>query len=811
MEKQKIVTGLKNAITAKVAKTVLNPFNEIVDQNIMDITTTIGSFIVRSVRGKFQRSITFTIGSLYSDRWMEEALYGILYEYNNIKKCTRLELANKAGVNDGTGMYYRLDDGTHNLKYRNYDILLFIQSIAPQSISGGGRLPRQRVYTIITYNLSPEFVRSFELDMLRHRNSLLQIKSDAPTINIFKDSHESDGYTYWEKNNVVTKRRLGTIYLPYEQKKLLVDTINNFFSSKEYYQKHGIAHNLKILLYGPPGPQPLNTPIPTMGNDGKTRSTLGSIKPGDKVFAITGEISVVTEVINYDDLNLYTVHLSDGRSTRCAGTHKFPVMIDNTYQKLSVEEMYKIFEERVREEVDGDSFKGIELQQAMPCMYEHYGTEINPWLIGFIAANAYFKPILSDKRKIMVLKIGRNNYKCIDMITSITGWIPAKLHPFDKDEYMFINPNNGKLVSNGKFKNAIDIYPCDDGSTSRVSWINPHYMINNERMRWTLIKGLCDGLYAIDNDLTTEPHITIKKCDDMSYTISPKFDEWLKAVFIEIVRGLAVIVDTRDNGVCVRCNGYIAKKFFEITSNILNEIEMDIISEEYTQNYNIPLYITGIEDNMISVPMRCIHIDHPSHVYLTNDYIPTCNSGKDSIVKMIASEWNRNIYYVGGGKGGKFIPNALVDQDDDVTYPLFVISDIDKYPFLINEPNMDISKDEDAKEDKVGYKQLFGAMINALDGVVSGEDRIIIMTTNHIEKFSDTFRRPGRIDLEMEIGYVTPEVFRKYVYDFYSIELPKDIQLVSDKLRIPDFQADVVFMKLTADQFINKYVVQKKK
>lgn len=425
-----IMNNIGKSLMNKFTKTVAAPLNEILDSNITDITTTIGSFVVRSVRGKFQRSISFTIGASYSDRWMEEALYGILYQYNNIKQMSKLELTNKNGTYDGTGMYYRLDDGTHNLKYRNYSILLAIQTNVPQTMS---RMAPQRIYTIITYDLSPEFVTSFERDMIANRNSLLKINADCPTINVYEDAHESDGYSYWEKTQTIPKRPINTIYLPYDQKKQIVDTVNEFFASKSYYRKHGVPHNLKILLYGEPG------------------------------------------------------------------------------------------------------------------------------------------------------------------------------------------------------------------------------------------------------------------------------------------------------------------------------------------------------------------------------------TGKDSIAKMIASEWGRNIYYVTGGKGGKFIPNAITDSDDDVSSPLFLISDIDKYPFVINEPNVDMD-DEKSKEEKMNYKQIFGSMINALDGVLSGEDKIIIMTTNHIEKFSDTFLRPGRIDLKMYITYVEPETFRKYVYDFYKVELPEDIKLKSDKLTIANLQFDVMFLKLTADEFIKKHV-----
>ena len=171
---------------------------------------------------------------------------------------------------------------------------------------------------------------------------------------------------------------------------------------------------------------------------------------------------------------------------------------------------------------------------------------------------------------------------------------------------------------------------------------------------------------------------------------------------------------------------------------------------------------------------------------------------------MIASEWNRNLFECTGGKNGKFIPNAITDHGDQIIHPLFSISDIDKYPSLINEPDIDMNK-ENAKDEMLAYKQTFSSMINALDGILSGEGRIIIMTTNHIEKFSPTILRPGRVDLKMEIGYVTVDVFRKYVHDFYQIDLPKDIKLNRKDITIADMQSDVVFMRLTADEFIKKY------
>lgn len=50
----------------------------------------------------------------------------------------------------------------------------------------------------------------------------------------------------------------------------------------------------------------------------------------------------------------------------------------------------------------------------------------------------------------------------------------------------------------------------------------------------------------------------------------------------------------------------------------------------------------------------------------------------------------------------------------------------------------------------------FSGFLNALDGVASGEERIIFMTTNHVEKLDQALIRPGRVDLAECIDDASP-------------------------------------------------------
>lgn len=796
-----LLTDIKN----RIGRDIIQPLSDIADQNIQDVTTTIGSFIVRKLRGKFQRSITFTVGVRYSDNWMEEALYGILYSYNTIKKSSRLELSNNRNIADGSGMYYKLDDGTHNLKYRNYDILVCIQSNNPTTVSGR-MLEPQRVYTIITYDLSPEFVTQFEADMIEHRNSILKIKSDAPTVNVYQDLHESDGYTYWEKTVAINKRRLNTIYLPMETKKSIVNTINEFFASKEYYKKHGIAHNLKILLYGPPGPQPISIEIPTPSG----MKRFGDLTTGDQVFDHNGHPTTVTEIHYKGRQDVYEVKFLNGRSTKCTIDHLWKVMYRShgEWKEDVVPLKYILDNSNLVDSVDGSqlvlSEKRWSVETNGPAEFDERPLTVDPYIMGIIISNG----CLTDP----YFRISQPTDEVPNVIADTMGLeVSTRSDAPDDYSYIFYDHDHVRVRTDEILKDYHELVNCK----SPDRFIPEDFLFNSVENRLALLNGLLDGDGSIVERAGRKWSSPMIRFTTTSRILSEQF--------IWLCRSLGL--DCRDHpdnrtrytsGYCtnisIRIDPRDLHKLFRVSYK--HEAALRVMWEFYDLNDEgqIPWKMYTDKSKIVSVKklkeqdeVMCIKVASEDHLYLTENFIVTHNTGKDSIAKMIASEWNRNMYYVTGGKDGKFIPNAITDNGDSVNFPMFLVSDIDKYPFLINEPEVDIEK-ENGKDEQLRYKQSFGNMINALDGILSGEGRIIVMTTNHIEKFSPVILRPGRIDLQLEIGYVTPEVFRKYVWDFYHRELPVDTKLKSNKLTVASMQFDVVFLKLTADEFIKKHV-----
>lgn len=61
----------------------------------------------------------------------------------------------------------------------------------------------------------------------------------------------------------------------------------------------------------------------------------------------------------------------------------------------------------------------------------------------------------------------------------------------------------------------------------------------------------------------------------------------------------------------------------------------------------------------------------------------------------------------------------------------------------------------------------FSGLLNALDGVAAQEGRIIFLTTNHRELLDSALIRPGRIDVEFELGLASREQIVSMFFRFH--------------------------------------------
>ncbi|KAK4193487.1 BCS1 N terminal-domain-containing protein [Podospora australis] len=66
-----------------------------------------------------------------------------------------------------------------------------------------------------------------------------------------------------------------------------------------------------------------------------------------------------------------------------------------------------------------------------------------------------------------------------------------------------------------------------------------------------------------------------------------------------------------------------------------------------------------------------------------------------------------------------------------------------------------VNRRERAPDGYTGRTVTASGLLNALDGLAAGEDRIAFLTTNHIDRLDPALIRPGRVDVTVRIGEAT--------------------------------------------------------
>lgn len=161
----------------------------------------------------------------------------------------------------------------------------------------------------------------------------------------------------------------------------------------------------------------------------------------------------------------------------------------------------------------------------------------------------------------------------------------------------------------------------------------------------------------------------------------------------------------------------------------------------------------------------------------------------DDVKEFLASaEWYRQVgvpyrrgYLLYGppGNGKTSVVKALAGELDLSIY-LLMLSDPDLNDNRINdllakvpERNVLLLEDVDCafvKRKRGNGKDgglTFSGLLNAIDGVASPEGRIVVMTTNHLERLDAALVRPGRADVKLAFGDATADQARRLFERFF--------------------------------------------
>jgi len=175
-------------------------------------------------------------------------------------------------------------------------------------------------------------------------------------------------------------------------------------------------------------------------------------------------------------------------------------------------------------------------------------------------------------------------------------------------------------------------------------------------------------------------------------------------------------------------------------------------------------------------------------------------TGKTSLVRALAGHLDKSLYIATVDKISNI--NGMLSRCEKDS--IIVLEDIDSC-MATHKRNEKEGGDTTMEAVKALSKNSLSDLLNAIDGVMVKHGRILIMTTNHIEKLDDALIRPGRVDSIISIGYLNDESFMKFINTFFpdnnteSFELLDDINLTGAQL-----QGDIL-MKKPLEDILKEY------
>ncbi|WVZ99786.1 hypothetical protein U9M48_045035 [Paspalum notatum var. saurae] len=181
-------------------------------------------------------------------------------------------------------------------------------------------------------------------------------------------------------------------------------------------------------------------------------------------------------------------------------------------------------------------------------------------------------------------------------------------------------------------------------------------------------------------------------------------------------------------------------------------------------------------------------------------------TGKSSLVAAMANHLRFDIYdlELTEVKSNSDLRRLLVGMSNRC---ILVVEDIDCSIDLQQREEGDNKRSrstfpgEEINDDKV----TLSGLLNFVDGLwsTSGEERIIVFTTNYRERLDPALLRPGRMDMHIHMGYCTPESFRILARNYHSVEnhamYPEIEHLIEEVMVSPAEVAEVLMRNENSD------------
>ena len=384
-----------------------------------------------------------------------------------------------------------------------------------------------------------------------------------------------------------------------------------------------------LCFIGPPGvgkAQPLDVNILTP----KGFIKMGDIAIDDYIVTPSGKYSKVIGTFPQGKKDIYKVVFSDGSFTQCCREHLWKVQnredrINNRYRTIELDYMIpSLFLGK-----DKRKNYSIDTVDELDLVSNKY-LEIDPYLLGFFISDGH------GKRR----SISKIDKETISLVSETLSKIGCKLSRDSKKDYRIvkIEHNCSNNINKHNNKSKFHIFLEKSGlinCLAKDKFIPKEYLLSSYKNREYLLQGIMDGdgspvrtSHSIEwssasKKLSDDVIFLVQSLGGMArYSIGTSFytynEKKLKGANRHRLR-ITFPVNVRP----FRCS----KKFNIYNSNLDKKKDL--------KRFVSSIKFIGVKET------KCILIDDPNHLYITDNFIVTHNT---SLGKSIAQAINRKFY-----------------------------------------------------------------------------------------------------------------------------------------------------------------------
>lgn len=518
---------------------------------------------------------------------------------------------------------------------------------------------------------------------------------------------------YWNLSGRIRPRPVDSVILADNTMEKILNDIRHFQRSSEWYSRLGVPYRRGYLFYGPPGCgkclakdtpvlmydgtvkmcQDIRSGDQLMGPDSKPRNVLGITQGTDELYKITPNKGE-PYVVNKD-------HILSLKMSRNASYYKKGEIVNiSVLNYLKMSNSFKHYAKGWRTGVD----------------FNEQSVDIDPYMLGLWLGDG------TSKRP-----------EITNVNAQITSWIKKWCD------------DNGLVCKQREITNAICTGlpqgKATKGCNKFINFLRKYNLINNKHIPYVYKVNsrenrlrLLAGLIDTDGSYNGNCFDVIFKSKQLAQDL----------VFLCRSLGFAAYISS-----CVKtcCNNGKVGLYWRVgISGNMSEVRCVQEKQCHSRRQIKNVLHTGISVSPVgNGEYYGFELDGDG-LFLLGDFTVTHNT---SLVLSVASELGMNVNIMNlsspSMNDGKIV--ELLSEVD--TNTLVLIEDID-CAFAKRSAGTD-------RKSKMDLGLTFSGVLNALDGILSQDGRIIFMTTNHPEKLDPALTRPGRADVKIYIGHATKD------------------------------------------------------